>query len=181
MLPTHRTAKIGIVEGQPGYALVNQLNQGFKAALDKAEIKYDIVFSQPTDWTPAKGEQVCQNGLVANPDIDLIFSHAEDIAIGCANAITAANSTAKLVTAAGGSKLGNPLVKSGATTLSMCEAWINTGALGAKALHEAATEPSTPKGRLVEYKPELINKDNIDAVHWRAVTCHCARATAQAQ
>ena len=164
MLPTDRTAKIGIVEGQPGYALVNQLNQGFKAALDKAGIKYDIVFSQPTDWTPAKGEQVCQNGLVANPDIDLIFSHAEDMAIGCANAITAANSTAKLVTAAGGSKLGNPLVKSGAITLSMCEAWINTGALGAKALYEAAAESSTPKGRLIEYKPELINKDNIDAV-----------------
>ncbi|TIX39400.1 MAG: sugar ABC transporter substrate-binding protein, partial [Mesorhizobium sp.] len=73
MLPTDHKVKIGIVEGQPGYALVKQLNQGFKEALDKAGVKYDIVFSQPTDWTPAKGEQVCANGLIANPDIDLIF------------------------------------------------------------------------------------------------------------
>jgi ribose transport system substrate-binding protein len=161
MLSTDHKAKIGIVEGQPGYALVNQLNEGFKAALDKAGVKYEIVFSQPTDWTPAKGEEVCQNGLVANPDIDLIFSHAEDMAIGCAKAISDAKSKAKLVTAAGGSKLGDPLIMSGAINLSMCEAWIHTGELSAKALYEAATDPSTPKARLVEYKPELINSDNL--------------------
>jgi ribose transport system substrate-binding protein len=161
VLPKDRTAKIGIVEGQPGYALVRQLNEGFKAALDKAGVKYQIVFSQPTDWTPAKGEEVCQNGLVANPDIDLIFSHAEDMAIGCAKAITDAKSKAKLFTAAGGSKLGDPLIESGAITLSMCEAWIHTGELSAEALFEAATKPATPKARLIEYKPALIDKDNL--------------------
>ena len=164
VLPTDRTLKIGIVEGQPGYALVGQLNQGFQAALDKAGVKYEIVFSQPTDWTPAKGQEVCQNGLVSNPDIDLIFSHAEDMAIGCAKALEDAGSKAKLVTAAGGSKLGTPLIKSGAIAISMCEAWIQTGALGAKALFEAVTDPKTPKGRLIEYKPELITASNTDAV-----------------
>ena len=161
MLGTGRKAKIGIVEGQPGYALVKQLNDGFKAALDKSGVKYDIVFSQPTDWTPAKGQQICQNSLVADPDIDLIFSHAEDMAIGCAKALGDAKSKAKLLTAAGGSTLGDPLILSGAITLSMCEAWIRTGELSAKALYEAATDPKAAKARLVEYKPALINKDNL--------------------
>ncbi|WP_244626886.1 sugar ABC transporter substrate-binding protein [Microvirga tunisiensis] len=162
MLPTDRTAKIGIVEGMPGYALVNQLSAGFKASLDAAGSKYKIVMSQPTDWTPAKGEAVCQNALVADPDIDLFFSHAEDMAIGCAKAIRDAGSKAKLFTAAGGSKLGIPLVKSGEITVSMCETWINVGQLGAKSLYEAATDPKTPKARLVEYKPPLITKDNAN-------------------
>lgn len=164
LLPAGRKAKIGIVEGQPGYALVRLMNESFRATLDKAGANYEIVFSQPTDWTPAKGQEVCSNGLVANPDIDVIFSHAEDMAIGCAKAIGDAGAKAKLVTAAGGSKLGAPLVKSGAITMSACEAWITTGELGAKALYEAATDPATPKARLVQYKPELIDAQNADTV-----------------
>lgn len=164
LMPAGKTLKIGIVEGQPGYALVDQLNQGFKAELDKEGIKYEVVFSQPTDWTPAKGQEVCANGLVANPDIDLIFSHAEDMAIGCAKAIEDAKAPAKLVTVAGGSKLGTPLIKSGAIAISMCEAWIHTGELGAKALFEAASDPATPKARLVQYQPEIITAENTDQV-----------------
>ena len=164
LLPKDRKAKIGIVEGQPGYALVAQLNQGFTEKLKEAGSDFDIVFSQPTDWTPAKGEEICANGLVANPDIDVIFSHAEDMAIGCAKAIEDAGSQAKLVTVAGGSRLGTPLIKSGAIDISMCEAWIRTGELGAQALFEAATDEATPKGRLIEYLPELITAENTDTV-----------------
>ena len=161
-LSKDKTNKIGIVEGQPGYALVKLLSQGFKAKLDELGYKYDIVFSQPTDWTPAKGQEVCQNGLVANPDLDLVFSDAEDMAIGCAKAIADANTKTKLVTIAGGSKLGTPLIKSGAIAISMCEAWQSTGALGAKALYEAATDPKTAKARLVAYQPVIITAENID-------------------
>jgi ribose transport system substrate-binding protein len=163
LLPPGRTAKIGIVEGQAGYALVKQLNEGFKAGLNAAGVKYNIVMAQPTDWTPAQGESVCQNALVANPDMDLFFSQAEDMAIGCAKAISGAGSRAKLVTVAGGSKLGSPLIESGAITTSMCEQWENTGSLTAKALYEAATNPSTPKARLVAYKPTLISASNLKA------------------
>ncbi|MFN8682406.1 sugar ABC transporter substrate-binding protein [Paracoccus sp. P2] len=164
LLPEGKTAKIGIVEGQAGYALVAQLNQGFNEKLKELGADYQIVFSQPTDWTPAKGQEVCANGLIANPDIDVIFSHAEDMAIGCAQAINDAGSSAKLVTAAGGSKLGTPLIKTGDIDISMCEAWIRTGELAAEALFQAATDSATPKGRLIEYKPELITAENTDTV-----------------
>ena len=164
LLPKGRTAKIGIIEGQPGYALVNQLKEGFEAGLKGAGANYKIVMSQPTDWTPAKGQEVCANALVANPDMDVFFSHAEDMAIGCAKAIQEAGSKAKLVTVAGGSKLGTPLIKSGAIAISMCEAWVNVGEQGAKALLEAINNPSTPKARLIEYKPELIDASNTDKV-----------------
>lgn len=163
-LPADRTAKIGVVEGQPGYALVDQLKEGFGAALDDSGLKYEIVMSQPTDWTPAKGQEVCANALIANPDIDLIFSHAEDMAIGCARAIKDAGAKTKLISIAGGSNLGFPLIKSGDIALSMCEAWVDTGALSAQAMLDAISEEgSEPKAQLVEYKPVIIHAGNIDS------------------
>jgi ribose transport system substrate-binding protein len=164
MLPRGKIAKIGMVEGQPGYAMVDQLNKGFTLALDEAGVKYKVVFAQPTDWTPAKGQEVCANGLIADPDIDIFFSHAEDMAIGCAKAVEDAGAAGKIVSAAGGSKLGAPLVRSGKIALSTCVAWTQTGEKAAKALIDAVADPSAPKGRLVETKPELIDANNVDKV-----------------
>ena len=104
-LPKDRTAKIAIVEGSPGAAVSAQRIEGFKQGLKDAGVSYDIVSSQPTDWTPEKGEAVCQNVLTANPDLDLIFSLADDMAIGCARA-SAAKCThkPKVATAPGATK-----------------------------------------------------------------------------
>ena len=87
LLPKDRKAKIGIVMGDPAYTIVKLDTEGFRAALDKAGAKYEIVAEQPTNWTPQQGESVCQNFLTAHPDLDLIFSHADDMAIGCAREI----------------------------------------------------------------------------------------------
>ena len=142
-------AKIGIVEGMAGYSTVVNLTNGFKAGLEKAGTKYQVVSSQPTDWTQAKGQEVCQNALVANPDIDLFYAHAETMAVGCADAIRDVGSRAKVVTAAGGLAAGMPYVKSGQITASVCELWREYGAAGAETLYKAAVDPKTPKAQLV--------------------------------
>jgi ribose transport system substrate-binding protein len=94
ILPKDREVKIAVVEGAPGFAVVTQRQEGFEAALTEAGIKFAIVSSQPSDWTPDSGEQICANALTANPDLDLIFSHADDMALGCAKAIADAGSKA---------------------------------------------------------------------------------------
>jgi hypothetical protein len=45
MLPKDRVAKIAIVEGMPGFAVVPQREQGFEGALKKAGVKFEIVAS----------------------------------------------------------------------------------------------------------------------------------------
>jgi ribose transport system substrate-binding protein len=162
-LPKDRSAKIGIVEGMAGYSTVVNLTNGFKAGLEKAGTKYEIVSSQPTDWTQAKGQEVCQNALVANPDIDLFYAHAETMAVGCADAISDAGSSAKVVTAAGGLAAGVPYVKSGQITASVCELWREYGAAGAETLYKAATEPNTPKAQLVSIQPPIYTSENVDS------------------
>jgi ribose transport system substrate-binding protein len=162
MLPTDHAVKIAIVEGAPGYSAVTQRTAGFKKGLDAAGIKYEIVGSQPTDWTPEKGEAVCQNFLTATPDIDLIFSQADDMALGCARAIEAAGSKAKLIATSGGSKLGNAAIAAGELDGSVCVKPKMLGQLMFKALHEAATNPSASKAQLVSVDLPIITKETLD-------------------
>lgn len=161
LLPKDHPAKIGIIEGAPGYAVISQRTDGFKQGLDKAGAKYEIVAAQPTDWTPEKGEAVCQNILTAHPDLDLFFSQADDMAIGCSRAIRAAGSSAKLVATGGGSKLGLDAVKAGEIDGSVCTQPELLGRLMFKALHDAVKNPSAPKAQFITYDMPAITKDTI--------------------
>lgn len=163
LLPKDKTAKIGIVMGDPAYTIVKLDTEGFRAALDKAGAKYEIVAEQPTNWTPEQGESVCQNFLTAHPDLDLIFSHADDMAIGCARAIDAAKSKVKLIATGGGSKLGHDAIMAGEMDGSVCTRPELLGTLMFKALYEAVTNPATAKGRFVTYDMPKITKKTIDS------------------
>ena len=163
LLPKDRTGKIAIVMGDPAYTIVKLDTEGFRAALDKAGAKYEISAEQPTNWTPDEGESVCQNFLTAHPDLDLIFSHADDMAIGCARAIAAAGSKVTLIATGGGSKLGRDAIMAGEMYGSVCTRPKLLGALMFQAMFEAVTKPETPKGRFVSYDMPQITKETIDS------------------
>jgi ribose transport system substrate-binding protein len=155
-------AKIAIIEGAPGYATVDQRTKGFKDALDAAGIEYEVIGSQPTDWTPERGEAVCQNFLTTNPDIDLFYSQADDMAIGCARALDATGSEAKLIATSGGSALGNAAIAAGELDGSVCMRPKLLGELMFKVLHDAATGVNTAKAQFVTLELPIITKDNLD-------------------
>jgi ribose transport system substrate-binding protein len=161
ILPKDRTAKIAIVEGDPAYAVVKLDTDGFRAALDKAGANYEIVAAQPTNWTPDEGEAVCQNFLTAHEDLDLIFSQADDMAIGCARAIEAAGSKVTLIATGGGSKLGADAIMAGEMYGSVCTRPRYLGELMFQAMYDAVTNPDTPKARYVTYDMPQITKDTI--------------------
>ena len=165
VLPKGRTAKIAIVMGDPAYAIVRMNNEGFRAALDQAHADYQVVAEQPTKWTPDEGEAVCQNFLTAHPQLDLIFSHADDMAIGCARAIDAANARTrvKLIATGGGSRLGYEAIRSGEIYGSICTRPKLLGELMFKAMYEAATNPNTRSGRYVTYDMPAITKDTLES------------------
>jgi ribose transport system substrate-binding protein len=163
ILPKGKKAKIAIVMGDPAYTIVKLNTEGFRAALDKVGANYGIVAEQPTNWTPDEGEAVCQNFLTAHPDLDLIFSHADDMAIGCARAIDASNSKPKLIATGGGSKLGHDAILAGEMYGSVCTRPKLLGTLMFQAMHDAVTKPGTPKGRFVSYETPQITKETIDA------------------
>jgi ribose transport system substrate-binding protein len=162
LLPKDHIANIAIVEGAPGYPTVWQTTKGFKEGLDKAGIKYRIVASQPTDWTPEQGESVCQNILTAHPDVDLFFNQADDMVIGCARAVRSAGSHAKLI-GRGGSRLGINAIKAGDVDGTVCIEPGKMGRLAFKALYAAVTSPNTPKAQFVDVDTPEVTKASLSS------------------
>lgn len=143
-LPRDRLARIAIIEGAAGFPEVEQRARGFRAALDTAGARYVVVASQPGNWTSEGGEAACQNILAAHPDIDLFYNEADDMMIGCARAVRAGGSWARLI-GVGGSKLGIASIKAGAVDGTVCFKPEALGALAFAALHDR--NGNTPRFR----------------------------------
>ncbi|WDZ83401.1 ABC transporter substrate-binding protein [Micromonospora cathayae] len=85
------TGPVNIVElqGTTGSAPANDRKKGFTEAI-AANPNLKIVASQSGDFTRAGGKQVMEQFLKANPKIDVLFAHNDDMGLGALEAITAA-------------------------------------------------------------------------------------------
>ena len=160
-LPTDRVGKIAIVEGAPGSISNDQRTDGFVAGLEASGVQFDVVATQPTDWTPENAEAVCQNVLTANPDLDYFYIHADTLSTGCAHAVQQSGSTAKIVSAAGGAKDGNDLIAAGEITASICTKPYTQGKAMADALWAAVVDGDTTRGAFLTYPLLVVTKDNL--------------------
>lgn len=156
LLPRDREAKLAMIEGAAGFPEVEQRGRGFRLALDEAGIRYRMLAQQPGNWTPEGGEAACQNILAANPDLDLIYNQADDMVVGCARAVRAAGSKARLI-GLGGSKLAIASLKAGAVDGTVC---FKPEALGALAFRALAGEPGP---RFRTYPIPQVTRANVDA------------------
>jgi len=82
---------VNIVElqGTTGSAPANDRKSGF-AEVIKSNPHLKIIASQTGDFTRAKGKEVMQAFLKANKDIDVLYAHNDDMALGAIQAIEAA-------------------------------------------------------------------------------------------
>jgi ABC-type sugar transport system substrate-binding protein len=83
--------KIAQLEGTTGAAPALERAKGFKEIMD-ADHKDDwkIVVSQTGDFTRAGGKQVMAAFLQSNPDINVLYAHNDDMALGAIQSIEAA-------------------------------------------------------------------------------------------
>ncbi len=83
-----RAGPVRIVElqGTVGSAPANDRMKGFREIID-ADKRFAIVRSQSGDFTRAKGKEVMEAFLKAEKDIDVLFAHNDDMAIGAIQAI----------------------------------------------------------------------------------------------
>ena len=85
------TAPVSIVElqGTTGAAPAIDRKQGFAKAI-AANPNLKIIASQTGDFTRAKGKEVMEAFLKANPKIDVLYAHNDDMGLGAIEAIEAA-------------------------------------------------------------------------------------------
>lgn len=83
--------QVNIVElqGTTGSAPANDRKAGFEEII-KSNPNLKIIASQTGDFTRAKGKEVMQSFLKAHKDIDVLYAHNDDMAIGAIQAIEAA-------------------------------------------------------------------------------------------
>ncbi|MFG2040994.1 ABC transporter substrate-binding protein [Dactylosporangium sp. NPDC048998] len=86
-----KTDQVNIVElqGTTGSAPANDRKSGFADAI-KGSPNLKIIASQTGDFTRAKGKEVMEAFLKANPKIDVLYAHNDDMALGAIEAIEAA-------------------------------------------------------------------------------------------
>ena len=89
-----KTGTVNIVElqGTTGSAPANDRKEGFAEAI-KANPNLKIIASQTGEFTRAGGKAVMEQFLKANPEIDVLFAHNDDMGLGALEAITAAGKT----------------------------------------------------------------------------------------
>ncbi|MFG2825344.1 ABC transporter substrate-binding protein [Kitasatospora sp. NPDC048365] len=83
-----KSGEVNIVElqGTTGSAPANDRKSGFGDVI-KADAKFKVVASQTGDFTRAKGKEVMQAFLKAQPKIDVLYAHNDDMALGAIQAI----------------------------------------------------------------------------------------------
>lgn len=160
LLPQDRVAQIAIIEGAPGFPEVLQRAAGFRQALDAAHARYRIVASQPGNWTADDADTACQNILAAQPDIDLFFNEADDMAVGCARAVRSAGSHARLV-GIGGSRLAIVSLEAGRIDGTICYEPRELGALAFDALYEDVTGRKPLHAAFITYRTPGITQANV--------------------
>ncbi|MFD6371011.1 ABC transporter substrate-binding protein, partial [Streptomyces roseolus] len=74
------------LQGTTGSAPANDRKAGFAEAV-KGDPKFKVIASQTGDFTRAKGKEVMQAFLKSHKDIDVLYAHNDDMALGAIQAI----------------------------------------------------------------------------------------------
>lgn len=83
------TGKVVELQGVPGTSAARDRGEGFHKGID-AVPGLVIVASQAADFDRTKGLNVMENILQAQPEIDIVFAHNDEMALGAIKAIEAA-------------------------------------------------------------------------------------------
>lgn len=154
--------KMAVVEGAAGFAEVTTRWQEFPKAASAKGATFTVAARQPGDWVQDKSQSACQNMLAANADIRLFYAESDDMSVGCAKAVTAAGSKAKVI-GIGGSKLGIDAIKSGQVAGTVCFKPEDLGKLALDTLYQDVTGEKKQKAAFVTYDTPAITKDNLAA------------------
>ncbi|HCW54208.1 MAG TPA: ribose ABC transporter substrate-binding protein RbsB [Clostridium sp.] len=93
-----KDSQINVVElqGTPGASATRDRGEGFHKILDGMP-NVNFVSIQPADFDRQKGLQVMENVIQGNNDIQVIFAHNDEMALGAAKAVAASNLDAKII------------------------------------------------------------------------------------
>jgi ABC-type sugar transport system substrate-binding protein len=87
---TGGTANLAILLGAPGVNVTTDRNKGFLDRLGEVDHTIEIVAEQAANYERAMGQSVTEQLIASNPEIDAIYAHNDEMALGAVAALKAA-------------------------------------------------------------------------------------------
>ncbi|MBO8137418.1 MAG: ribose ABC transporter substrate-binding protein RbsB [Desulfotomaculum sp.] len=138
------SGKVVVLEGIPGTSAARDRGKGFNDVMENKE-NIEIVFSQPADFDRARGLSVMENALQAQTDIDAVFAHNDEMALGAIQAIQAANRENIIVVGFDGTETAVQAVKEGRMAATVAQQPAVIGETGVKIAEKIVKGESVDK------------------------------------
>ncbi len=90
---TNEQAQVAILEGAPGTSVAADRQSGFEDQLAAEYPDMEVAASQTANFVRTEGQTVMEQLLQSNPDIDAVYAHNDEMALGALQAIRDAGKT----------------------------------------------------------------------------------------
>ncbi|WP_407933867.1 ribose ABC transporter substrate-binding protein RbsB [Cetobacterium somerae] len=145
--------KVVELEGIPGTTAARDRGEGFNKA---AQNKLDIVAKQAADFDRTKGLNVMENILQAQPEVNAVFAHNDEMALGALKAIEASGKTDFIIVGFDATEDAVKAVKEGKLAATVAQKPAEIGAKGIEAADKIVKKETVPQFIPVEL--ELITQ-----------------------
>ncbi|CAI6044524.1 Ribose import binding protein RbsB [Paenibacillus sp. JJ-100] len=149
-------AKVIELEGVPGASATRERGKGFHEIADQ---KLDVIAKQSADFDRSKGLNVMENLLQGNPEVQAVFAHNDEMALG---AIEAIQSSGKDIPVIGfdGNDDAIKSIQDGKLTATVAQQPQLIGQLALQAALDVLSGEQVEKSIPAELK--LVTKDNVN-------------------
>lgn len=149
-------AKVIELEGVPGASATRERGKGFHEVADK---QLDVVSKQSADFDRSKGLNVMENLLQGNPNVQAVFAHNDEMALG---AIEAIQSSGKDIPVIGfdGNDDAIKSIQDGKLTATVAQQPILIGQLALQAALDVLSGKQVESSIPAELK--LVTKENVN-------------------
>jgi ribose transport system substrate-binding protein len=138
--------KIVELQGVPGTSAARDRGTGFHEAVDPVD-GLEVVASQPANFDRTQGLNVMENILQAQPEVDAVFAHNDEMALGAIKAIQASGRDI-IVVGFDGTADGVAAVKDGSMLATIAQQAGKIGEVGVEIAVKIASGEDVP-----EYSP----------------------------
>lgn len=147
-----KTSAVLELEGIPGTTAARDRGFGFNSAAGEL----NIVSRQAADFDRTKGLNVAENILAGNPNINAVFAHNDEMALGALRAFEAAGKTDVLVVGFDATSDAVKAVKDGRLAATVAQKPSLIGSEGVLAAHKVLQKESIPE--FIPIELELITQ-----------------------
>ncbi|NIV35142.1 MAG: substrate-binding domain-containing protein, partial [Anaerolineae bacterium] len=156
-----QAAQVVIIEGFAGGWVATMRTKGFEDEIADLAPDIEILAKQPADWNRANALTIMEDFLTRHPDLDAVYAHDDDMALGALEAIKAAGLVGEVrVYGIGGMAEFLNLLKTGEVHGSVWQSPVDFGVLPVRTINDILEGRNIQQFQYVDM-PQ-IDADNVD-------------------